>query len=208
MSNTPVLPPARGIPIPVPKTSTPRPQLTIGASLSSLNAKKPVLGAASSQGSVIKTAVKSMDSDEEESEDEESDDESSESSDEEDAKVVVQAVQPDPQPKSVESTSTSGTTSPTDSSSESDDDSSSDSEDSDAEKTRARSALAAEIGRFVMSESRTSTKGTPIPKMARSRSTEETRPAYLGKSNSQVKGKRKSGDKSKYLSKYSFSQPL
>ena len=207
VSNTPVLPPARGTPIQVSKSSTPRPQMKIGASLSSLNAKKPVLGAASSQGSGMKTAVKRMDSDEEESEEEEeSSDESSESSDEEEAKPAAQAVQVDPQPKVVESTSTSGTTSPTDSSSEADDDSASDSEeDSDPEKTRAKSALEAEIGSFVKSQSQTSTNGTSTSKVARSRSTQETKPTYVGKGSSQVKEKRKSDDK--YLNSYQFSQP-
>jgi hypothetical protein len=202
VSNTSVLAPRGSTTIPVPTSSAPRPQFRFGASLSSLNEKKPVFGAARKQGIVVKGAAPKkleLDEDEEsEEEEEESDDESSESSDdEEDAKPIDSIVysNPGPEPKPNDSTTSSGSSSITNSDSGEDDDSTS-GKDSEAGIERAKNELAAEIECFAK-ESQGTTDEIPKPKRVRLKSPQEAK---------KMDPKAKRSD-DRYLWGYQFQQP-
>ena len=184
----------KSTPIPIPssgKVATPK--FTVGASLSSLNAKKPFLGSSASKANgksqPLKLANNDEDSDEEESE--ESDSDSSSDSDNDNEPETSQTL-----PKRKYSRSAESDSDTTTSGSDSDSESGSNKENED-EKEQARNELAAQIAKVVNdSQASTQSYDPPSPKLVRA-----------SQSSSKGSGKRASGGREKFLTGYVFSQP-
>lgn len=184
----------KSTPISVPySVKTAPPRFRIGASLSSLNAKKKsILGTLPSQVNTKNQILKLADKHDEESE-EESEESDSDLSDDSD-NVPPQASQPVPRP--------SNTVDPADSDSDSDSGSDSDKYNEDEEST-ARNELTAHIAKLTSDlQGNTQSYGFPSPNPVKASSSQST---IKGSSSAEKKAKSENGRS--YTTGYSFSQP-
>jgi hypothetical protein len=186
VKSTPILPPS---------SQTARPGFRIGASLQSLNEKRPTLAPSMTSSQVNgKTARQKLREQEESSEESDSDSDSdSSSSDDEENNPSAQLILQQSQSRGKESTTNSDTSSDEDSEDESGDD----------EARNARNDLAAAIANIgsqssTQSQAKSQTSGKS-PKAILSSQV----PSKSRKAGKEFKGKRKDD---KYLTKYQFSQ--
>jgi hypothetical protein len=178
----------KSTPIPPPSSSAATPKFSFGASLSSLNARKPVLGSSVAKASGKAQPLKLVENDEESEEEseEESDDSSSESDNGQEASQSL------PRTRQIQPLTTDSDDS------DSDSESSSDKENQD-EREMARNELVAHIAKMA-SDPQASTQSNDIPSSNIAKRSQS--------SNSGGGGKRSNGGSGKnYITGYSFSQP-